>query len=102
MEDCKLVPSPLKSGVKLISTCTSLEFDSPLYHQSVGSLLYLTHTHPNISFVVGLVARYMQTPHEIYYKSVKMIHRYVQGTIQFKIHYNSGGTPLLVCFIDLD
>jgi hypothetical protein len=25
-----------------------------------------------------------------------------QGTIQFRIHYNSGGTPLLVGFTDLD
>jgi hypothetical protein len=27
---------------------------------------------------------------------------YIMGTIQFGIHYSSGGTPLLVGFIDLD
>jgi hypothetical protein len=31
-----------------------------------------------------------------------MILWYVHGTVQFKIHYNSGGTPLLVGFTDSD
>jgi hypothetical protein len=62
----------------------------------------LTHTHPDISFVVGLISRYMQTPHESHWKAAKMILRYVRGTVQFEIHYSSGGTPLLICFTDLD
>jgi hypothetical protein len=68
----------------------------------VGSLLYLTHTHPDLSFVVVLVARYMKTPHEIHWKAAKRILRYVRGTVQFGIHYSSGGTPLLVGFTDSD
>jgi hypothetical protein len=62
----------------------------------------LTHTRPDISFVVGLVSWYMQTPHEIHWKEAKRILRYVRGTVQFKIHYSSGGTPLLVGFTDSD
>jgi hypothetical protein len=62
----------------------------------------LNHTHPDLSFVVGLVAQYMQTPHEIHWKVAKRILRYVHGTIQFEIHYSSGGTPLLVGFTDSD
>jgi hypothetical protein len=68
----------------------------------VGSLLYLTHTRPDISFVVGLGTRYMQTPHESHWKAAKSILRYVHGTVQFGIHYNLGGTPLLVGFTDSD
>jgi hypothetical protein len=62
----------------------------------------LTHTRPDLSFAVGLVARYMQTPHESHWKAAKRILRYVRGTVQFGIHYNSGGTPLLVGFTDSD
>jgi hypothetical protein len=62
----------------------------------------LTHTRPDISFVVGIVARYMQTPHESHWKAAKRILRYVHGTIQFGIHYSSWGTPLLVGFTDSD
>jgi hypothetical protein len=97
-DDCKPTPSPFQSGVKLSATFKSPEVDATLYHQLVGSLLYLTHTRPDLSFVVGLVARYMQTPNEIHWKAAKMILCYVRGTVQFGIHYSSGGTPLLVGF----
>ena len=43
-----------------------------------------------------------QTPHEIHWKEAKRILHYVHGTVQFEIHYRSGGTPLLVGFIDSD
>ena len=56
MDDYKPTPSPFQSGVKLTATCTSPEVDATLSRQLVGSLLYLTHTHPDLSFVVGLVS----------------------------------------------
>ena len=59
MEDCKLAPSPFQSRVKLSATCTSPEVDATFYHQLVGSLLYLTHSHPDLSFAVGCVSHYM-------------------------------------------
>jgi hypothetical protein len=88
MDDCKSIPSPFQSGVNLTSTCTSPKVDATLYCQLVGSLLYLNHTGPDISFVIGLVARYMKTPHESHWKATKRILHYVHGTIQFGIHYS--------------
>eukprot|EP00253_Pinus_taeda_P013475 PITA_13475 len=69
MEDCKPAPSPFQSGVKLSVSCTSPEVDATLYRQLVGKLLYLTHTHPDLSFAVGLVARFMQNPRENHWKA---------------------------------
>jgi hypothetical protein len=100
IDDCKPIPSLFQSGVKLTTTCTSSEVDATLYRQLVGSLLYLTHTHPNLSFVVGVVARYMQTPQESHWKAAKRILPYVHGTVQFGIYYSSEGTPLLVGLTD--
>ena len=91
MEYCKLAPSPFRSGVKFFATYTSPEVDATLYRHLVGSLLYLTHSHPNLSFVIGHVARYMQTPHESHWKATKRTLQYIQGTIQFGIHYSTGG-----------
>jgi hypothetical protein len=102
MEYCKPTPSPFQSGVKLVATCTSPDVDATLYCHLVGSLLYLTHTHPDLSFVVGLVSRNMQTPHETHWKETKRILRYVWGIVQFRIHYSSRGNPLLVGFTDAD
>jgi hypothetical protein len=44
----------------------------------------------------------MQTPHERHWKLAKRILWYVCGTIQFEIHYSSGGTLFLVGFTDSD
>eukprot|EP00253_Pinus_taeda_P014226 PITA_14226 len=102
MEDCKPAPSPFQSGVKLSVTCTSPKVDATLYRQLVGKLLYLTHTRPNLSFVVGLVVRFMQTPRESHWKAAKRILCYVRGTVQFGIHYSAEASPLLVGFTDSD
>jgi hypothetical protein len=56
-----------------VATFTTPEVDATLYQQLVGSLLYLTHSYLDISFDVGLVARYRQKPHEIHWKVEKMI-----------------------------
>jgi hypothetical protein len=56
MDNCKPIPSPFQYGVNLSATCTSSEVDATLYHQLFGSFLYLTHTRPDLSFVVGLVS----------------------------------------------
>ena len=83
MEDCKPAPSPFQSEVKLSAMCTSPKVDATLYRQLVGSILYLTHSHLDLSFAVGHVACYMQNPHESHWKVAKRILRYIQGTIQF-------------------
>eukprot|EP00253_Pinus_taeda_P010639 PITA_10639 len=83
MEDCKPAPSPFQSGVKLSVSCTSPEVDATSYRQLVGKLLYLTHTRPDLSFAVGLVARFMQNPREIHWKAAKRILRYVRGPIKW-------------------
>eukprot|EP00253_Pinus_taeda_P015782 PITA_15782 len=81
LTDCKPAPSPFQSGVKLSVSCTSPEVDATLYRQLVGKLLYLTHNRPDLSFVVGLVARFMQNPRESHWKAAKRILRYVRGPI---------------------
>ena len=44
----------------------------------------------------------MQHPHESHWKASKTILRYICGTVQFRIHYSTRETPLLVGFIDFD
>eukprot|EP00253_Pinus_taeda_P021158 PITA_21158 len=102
MEYYKPAPSPFQSRAKLSVTCTSPEFDATLYCKLVGKLLYLTHTCPDLSFAIGLIARFMKTPHESHWKEAKRILHYVQGTIQFGIHYSAKASPLLVGFTDFD
>jgi hypothetical protein len=61
--------------------------DNTLYRQLVGSLLYLTHTWPDLWYAIGVVSRYMQEWHELHLKVAKWILKYVQGTTVYGIHY---------------
>eukprot|EP00253_Pinus_taeda_P019892 PITA_19892 len=68
------------------------------FHMEHCKRLYLTHTRPDLSFVVGLVAQFMQNSDESHWKAAKTILRYVRGTVQFGIHYSAKASPLLVGF----
>ena len=59
MSDCKPAHIPFLLGVKLEAKCTTPLVDATLYRQLVGSLIYLTHTQPDISFAVGMLSRFM-------------------------------------------
>ena len=96
MVDCKTAPTPFLWGVSLSSGFSSPHVNPSLFRQLVGSLLYLTHTRPGLSFAVGLVSRFSQYPHEIHWNAAKRIMRYTQGTINFGIQYSSGASHLVV------
>lgn len=86
MANCKPALTPFLLGVKLEASCSSPLVDVTLHHKLVGSLIYLTHTRPDISYDVGLVSRFMQEPHELHWKAAKRIIHYVQGTHSYGIH----------------
>jgi hypothetical protein len=73
MTDCKSTPTPFLSGVKLEDGGETPLVDNTLYRQLVGSLLYLTHSRTDLSYVVGEVSRFMQETHELHWKSAKCI-----------------------------
>jgi hypothetical protein len=102
MIDCKSTLTPFLSGVKLEDGGETPLVDITLYRQLVGSLLYLTHSRPDLSYAVSVVSRFMQEPHELHWKAAKHILRYVQGTITFGIHYVANSTLYLIGFTDSD
>jgi hypothetical protein len=77
MTYCKSTPTPFLSGVKLEDGRDTPLVDNTLYTDLVGSLLYLTHSRQNLSYVVGASSRFMQEPHEIHWKVSKHILRYI-------------------------
>ena len=61
--------------------------DCTIYRQLIGSLLYFSHSHPDICYAMNVVSRYMQQPHDIHWKASKRILQYIQGTGTYDIHY---------------
>ena len=61
---------------KLSKNASRKDVEQKLYRRMVGSLLYLTTSHPDISFSVGVCARYQANPKESHLTFVKRIIRY--------------------------
>jgi hypothetical protein len=102
MTDCKSAPTHFLSGVELEDGGDTPLVDITLYKQLVGSLLYLTHSIPYLSYAVGAISRFMQEPHELHWKVEKRILLYVHGTITFGIHYEIDSTLDLIGFTDFE
>ena len=56
------VKTPMSPNVKLTIDLLGKNVDSSLYRSMIGSLLYLTASRPNISYSVGMCARYELIP----------------------------------------
>jgi hypothetical protein len=73
------------------------------YPSIVGMLLYLlTNTHPDISFVVGQVARFNHSPKQSHAQAVKMIIHYLSHTANKGTIMKPTGTLVLDCHVDVD
>jgi hypothetical protein len=66
MTDYKSAPTPFLSRVKLEDGGETPLVDNTLYRQLVGSLLYLTHSKPDLSYAVGAVSKFMQETHKLH------------------------------------
>ena len=58
LESANSVRTPMSPTVKLISNMLGKNVDFSLYKSMIGSLLYFTASRPDISYSVGVCARY--------------------------------------------
>jgi hypothetical protein len=83
MAECNPVSTPMEHNLKLKSKEGNKFEDATKYKQLMGSLIYLTTTRPDISFVVGILSRFMQST-LVYAKRVL---KYLKGIQDFRIKY---------------
>ena len=62
LESASSVRTLMSPNVKLIVDLLGKNVDSSLYRSMIGSLLYLTASKPDISYSVGMCARYQASP----------------------------------------
>ena len=58
LEAASSIRTPMSPNVNLIVDLLGKSVDSSLYRSMIGSLLYLTASRPDISYNVGVCARY--------------------------------------------
>ena len=61
MDNCKSVYTPMAINKKLSQYDGTEKVDSSIYRSLVGSLLYLTHTRPDIVQAVNMISRFMRS-----------------------------------------
>ena len=102
MEWCKPISTPLAQNEKLSKDDDSGEADSTRYRSIIGSLLYLTATRPDLMYATSVLSRFMQKPTQAHMKGVKRVLRYVKGTTNYGIWFNSTENPELIGYSDSD
>ena len=70
--------------------------------QQIGSLLYLTASRPDISYSVGVCAKYQANPKESHMTALKRIIKYVKTTTEFGVWYSKDTNVVLVRYSNAD
>ena len=102
MEDSRLVGTHMSIGHKLLKNGDSKEVDQTTYRSMIGKLKYVVHMRPNITLVVGMMARFSTNPKENHMIAIKRIMGYLKGIEDYGLWYKKGGKNSLKAFIDVD
>ena len=68
----------------------------------IGCLLYLTTSRPDISFSVGVCARFQANPKMSHLTAIKRIIKYVSRTSEFGLFYSKESNVSLARYSDAD
>jgi hypothetical protein len=110
MSDCNPIGTPMDPGAHLSSSMSPQSpeeqktMDKIPYLSAVGTLQYLaTSTRPDISFTVGVLARFNSNPGIQHWNAVKHLFRYLKGTLNYKLVYGpTDSSQLFITYTDAD
>ncbi|KAK6122107.1 hypothetical protein DH2020_044148 [Rehmannia glutinosa] len=91
MEAKSSVKIPMNTSVKMDMDADGKAIDQTRYRALIGSLLYLTASRPDITFVAGVCARFYSAPKESHMTAAKRILRYLKGCQGVGIWYPKDG-----------
>ena len=80
MLGCKPVETLIEPNHKLRGTIEDDMVDHDLYQRLIGKIIYLSHTRPEIAYVVGVISQFMHSPHKSHMEAIYRILRYLKST----------------------
>ena len=102
MMDCNPIATPMENNLKLTSE-EGKSFEHPTkYRKLVGSLIYLSITHPGITFVFRIFSKFMQHPCEGHCVAAKIVLKYLKGTKTYDIKFSKVLDFHLASYLDSD
>ena len=101
MMDSKPACTPLVSKLKLDVEGEPLT-NLRTYQRLVGKLIYLTITRPDIAYAVSLISQFMHSPTLIHWEMVKILLRYLKGSVRRGILMKKNGSTHIMGYTDAD
>ncbi|GJZ08332.1 retrovirus-related pol polyprotein from transposon TNT 1-94 [Tanacetum coccineum] len=102
MESSDPVDTPMVEKSKLDEDTQGKAVDPTHYRGMVGTLMYLTASRPDLTFVVCMCARYQEKPTEKHLHAVKRIFKYLRGTVNRGLWYPKDSSIALTAYADAD
>ncbi|GJY25400.1 retrovirus-related pol polyprotein from transposon TNT 1-94 [Tanacetum coccineum] len=96
------VDTSMIENKKLDEDLQGKQVDATHYRVMIGSLMYLTFSRPYLNYVVCLCARYQAKHTEKHLQAVKLIFRYLNGTINMGLWYSKDTDMSLTAYADAD
>ncbi|GKC48446.1 hypothetical protein Tco_1066168 [Tanacetum coccineum] len=101
-DTCDPVDTPMVEKSKLDEDKEGKVIDSSHYRGMIGTLFYLTASRPDLQFSMCMCVRYQARPTEKHLHAVKMIFRYLRGTVNRGLCYLKDSSIALTAFVDAD
>lgn len=79
MLDCKPTDTPIIQNHKLGKDPNQVLADKGWYQRLVGKLIYFSHTHPDIAYVVSIVSQFVHQPSKYLMEAVIRILQYLKS-----------------------
>ena len=102
LENAAHARTPMATNTKLGIDPSGQPVDIALYRSVIGCLLYQTASCPDISFSVGVCARFQANPKMSYLTAVNRIIKYVNGTSDFGLFYSKESNVSITRYSNAD
>ncbi|GJV54485.1 retrovirus-related pol polyprotein from transposon TNT 1-94 [Tanacetum coccineum] len=102
MTSCEPVDTPMVEKSKLDEDTQGKAVDPTHYRGMVGTLMYLTSSRPDLTFVVCMCARYQAKPTKKHLHAIKIIFKYLRGTVNRGLWYPKDSFIALTAYADDD
>lgn len=101
MSGCRPAETPIDTNIKF-GNKEGNSVNQSQYQRLVKKLIYLSHTRPDIAFVVSLVSQFMQSPKEEHQEAVYRILRYLKSSPGTGLFFKKGQDRGIESFTDAD
>ena len=107
LQDCNMDVSkttkiPMPTTVRLLADEGEPYYDPVQYRSLVGKLNFLTHTRPDLSFVVQTLSQFMQHPRLPHVQALQHVLRYINATVGQGILLKANTQLILQAYSDSD